>query len=76
MIDQIERDIILDPSLTPEQHAALLGIADKCPVHRTLTGEVQILTRAVRDHDDEADAAGADPSVHPLYQEETEPWTF
>lgn len=58
MIDQIERDIILDPALTPEQRAALLGIADKCPVHRTLTNEVQILTRAVRDHNHGADAAG------------------
>ncbi len=58
MVDQIERDIILDPALSPEQRAALLGIADKCPVHRTLTNEVQILTRAVRDEDHGADTEG------------------
>ncbi|MGB3185147.1 MAG: alpha/beta fold hydrolase [Ornithinimicrobium sp.] len=44
MVDQIHRVITLDPSLTPEQHDALLKIADKCPVHRTLTHEVVITT--------------------------------
>lgn len=47
MIDRIERDIRLDPALTPEQRDALLVIADKCPVHRTLTGAVDIVTRVV-----------------------------
>lgn len=46
MIDRIERDISLDPALTPDQRAALLAIADKCPVHRTLTSEVSIVTKA------------------------------
>ncbi len=44
MIDQIHRTITLDPSLSPEQQEALMVIADKCPVHRTLTSEVIIST--------------------------------
>lgn len=46
-IDRIERDIHLDGELTAEQHSKLLEIADKCPVHRTLTSEINIKTRAV-----------------------------
>jgi uncharacterized OsmC-like protein len=44
MVDRIERDIHLDPSLDPDQREALLRIADRCPVHRTLTGQVKIIT--------------------------------
>jgi uncharacterized OsmC-like protein len=47
MLDRIERDIHLDGPLTPEQHAKLLEIADKCPVHRTLTSEIDIRTRLI-----------------------------
>lgn len=43
-VDQIERRIVLDGELTDEQRAALLAIADKCPVHRTLTSEIKIRT--------------------------------
>jgi uncharacterized OsmC-like protein len=32
--------------LDTEQRKRLMEIADKCPVHRTLTSEVQILTNA------------------------------
>ncbi|PZR73412.1 MAG: hypothetical protein DLM73_10755 [Chthoniobacterales bacterium] len=46
-IDRIERDIHLDGELTAEQQSKLLEIADKCPVHRTLTSEINIKTRAV-----------------------------
>ncbi len=46
MLDQIERVIGMEGSLSPEQHRQLMEIADKCPVHRTLTSEVRILTRA------------------------------
>ncbi len=49
MVDQIHRTIILDPSLTPEQQEALMVIADKCPVHRTLTSEVIISTSLASD---------------------------
>jgi alpha-beta hydrolase superfamily lysophospholipase/uncharacterized OsmC-like protein len=44
MIDRIERGIVLEGALDAEQRARLLEIADKCPVHRTLTSEVDIAT--------------------------------
>ena len=44
-IDRIERVLTLEGELDAEQRAALLAIADKCPVHRTLRGEVDIPTR-------------------------------
>jgi putative redox protein len=45
MIDRIERDIELVGSLDADQRARLLDIADKCPVHRTLTSEIAIRSR-------------------------------
>jgi putative redox protein len=45
MIDQIERDIELVGDLDVDQRARLLEIADKCPVHRTLTSEIVIRSR-------------------------------
>jgi uncharacterized OsmC-like protein len=47
MLDEIERDIRFAGSLTAEQRAKLLEIADKCPVHRTLTSEIKIKTREI-----------------------------
>jgi uncharacterized OsmC-like protein len=47
MLDRIERDIHFAGSLTDEQRSKLLEIANKCPVHRTLTSEIKIETRAV-----------------------------
>jgi putative redox protein len=47
MLDRVERDIELHGALTGEQRARLLEIADKCPVHRTLTSEIEIRTRLV-----------------------------
>lgn len=44
-VDRIEREIVLSGRLTAEQRAALLAIADKCPVHRTLTSEINIKTQ-------------------------------
>jgi len=41
----ITRQITMDGDLDPEQRARLLDIANKCPVHRTLTGEVRIETK-------------------------------
>jgi len=46
-IDQIERDIELTGVLTEDQRARLLDIANKCPVHRTLTSEIHIQTRLI-----------------------------
>ncbi len=43
-IDRIERRVALDGALDQAQRARLLEVADKCPVHKTLKGEVEILT--------------------------------
>jgi uncharacterized OsmC-like protein/alpha/beta superfamily hydrolase len=45
MLDRIERIIRLDGPLDTERKARLMEIADKCPVHRTLTSEIRIETR-------------------------------
>ena len=44
-IDRIDREIALGGPLDGEQRARLLEIADRCPVHRTLTSEISIRTR-------------------------------
>jgi putative redox protein len=41
-IDQIERYISLSGPLSGDQKARLLEIAQRCPVHKTLTSEVSI----------------------------------
>lgn len=43
-VERIERRITLHGTLDAEQRARLRDIADKCPVHRTLTGSVRIDT--------------------------------
>ncbi len=43
--DVFERTLTLDGLLSEEQRARLFEIADKCPVHRTLEGGSQIVTR-------------------------------
>jgi putative redox protein len=45
MLDRIDREISLSGALSEEQRARLLEIADRCPVHRTLTSEIDIRTR-------------------------------
>jgi uncharacterized OsmC-like protein len=44
-LDQIEREIVLSGRLDDTQRARLAEMADKCPVHRTLTSEIKIRTR-------------------------------
>jgi putative redox protein len=44
MIDHIERRITLKGELDATQRVRLMMIADKCPVHRTLTSEIDIKT--------------------------------
>lgn len=44
-LDRIEREIAFSGPLTDEQRSALLGIAQKCPVHRTLTSEIDLPVR-------------------------------
>jgi putative redox protein len=43
----IERDIELEGVLDEEQRARLLAIANRCPVHLTLTSQMEIKTRLV-----------------------------
>ena len=47
LLDRIEREITLVGQLSEEQKTRLMDIADKCPVHRTLTSEIAIDTRLV-----------------------------
>ncbi|MCX4585616.1 bifunctional alpha/beta hydrolase/OsmC family protein [Streptomyces sp. NBC_01481] len=42
--DTILKDLVLSGDLTAEQREKLHEIADKCPVHRTLTGDLTIET--------------------------------
>jgi putative redox protein len=44
MIDRIERTITLAGTLDADMRQRLMEIADKCPVHRTLTSEIDIRT--------------------------------
>jgi putative redox protein len=47
MLDRIELDVRFDGPLTEVQRTRLFEIANKCPVHRTLTSEINIRTRIV-----------------------------
>jgi putative redox protein len=44
-LDRIESEIVLTGALDGDQRARLLEIAGKCPVHRTLTSEISIVSR-------------------------------
>lgn len=46
-LDRVERDIELIGNLTEEQREKLVEIADKCPLHRTLTRGIEIRTRLI-----------------------------
>jgi putative redox protein len=41
----IERDIALDGALNADQRARLLAIANRCPVHLTLSSQIDIRTK-------------------------------
>ncbi|MEA9589877.1 OsmC family protein [Xanthomonas sp. WHRI 10064A] len=41
----ISREIVLEGALDDAQRARLMEVADKCPIHRLLTGEVRISSR-------------------------------
>ncbi|MFG0274971.1 MAG: OsmC family protein [Phycisphaerales bacterium] len=49
MITRIDRRLSLEGDLTGEQRDRLLEIAERCPVHRTLEGEVRISTALTDD---------------------------
>jgi len=42
LVDRIERRITLEGDLSEELRARMLEIAGKCPVHRTLSSQIQI----------------------------------
>jgi len=46
-IDEIRREISIEGDLPEAERARLMEIADKCPVHRTLTHEIKIRSRLV-----------------------------
>jgi uncharacterized OsmC-like protein len=46
VLDRIDVEVKLTGSLTAEQHAKLMDVAAKCPVHRTLTSEINIRLRS------------------------------
>jgi uncharacterized OsmC-like protein/pimeloyl-ACP methyl ester carboxylesterase len=46
MLDRIDRTIAMEGALDADQRKRLMEIADKCPVHRTLTSEIHIVTHA------------------------------
>jgi uncharacterized OsmC-like protein len=45
MLDRIDVEVGLTGSLSAEQHSRLMQVAAKCPVHRTLTSEINIRLR-------------------------------
>ncbi|WP_128112739.1 OsmC family protein [Polynucleobacter necessarius] len=46
-VEEFSRDIQLMGDLTAEEKERLLEIADKCPIHKALAGEIQIKTQLV-----------------------------
>jgi len=46
VLDRIDVEVKLTGSLSAEQHAKLMDVAAKCPVHRTLTSEINIRLRS------------------------------
>ncbi|MCA8984666.1 MAG: OsmC family protein [Planctomycetaceae bacterium] len=45
--DRIEKQIEMTGPLSDEQRKRLLEIAERCPVHRTLTGKLQLESREI-----------------------------
>jgi len=56
--DRFVRKIAFQGDLDETQHVRLLEIADRCPVHRTLTGSATVETERLRD--DQPDAGAED----------------
>ncbi len=47
-IDVIEKEVILEGDLSDEQLDKILDISKKCPVHRTLIGDIKIESEITR----------------------------
>jgi len=58
-VDVLQRRIALSGDLSAEQRERLLEIADKCPVHRTLTGEIRVYSELAAADSAASDAAEA-----------------
>ena len=56
-IDRITREITLEGDLDDEQKRRLLEIADRCPVHRTLHSDIEVVT-SLADSESPAERAG------------------
>ena len=48
-VDEFRREISLEGDLTEAQRQRMLEIADRCPVHKTLHGEVKVRTSLTGD---------------------------
>jgi uncharacterized OsmC-like protein/alpha-beta hydrolase superfamily lysophospholipase len=59
-LDQISRVIQVEGPLEQEQRSRLLEIANRCPVHRTLTSEIQLVS-ALEKEGAEEEGAGVRP---------------
>ena len=46
MLDRIEKHVVLSGPLSDEQRTRLLEIADRCPVQKTLSGQLRIISGA------------------------------
>jgi uncharacterized OsmC-like protein len=46
-VERIVQEIVLQGNLDEDQRTRLIEIAEKCPVHRTMTGDLEILEREV-----------------------------
>jgi putative redox protein len=57
-VDRIERELEIEGDLSAEQRARLLEIADKCPVHRTLSAGVFVETRVTEEAGDRGEGTG------------------
>jgi len=47
-LDRIDRRIHLEGELTADQRTRLVEIAEKCPVHRTLSSQMHIVTHLMK----------------------------
>jgi len=61
MVDRIDRDIRIIGDLDEEQRQRLLQIADACPVHKTLSNEIHIVTHRVDTPSATVSTTGATP---------------
>ncbi|MCI0667181.1 MAG: OsmC family protein [Methylococcaceae bacterium] len=44
-VDEIIREITLEGDLSDEERTRLLEIANRCPVHRTLSAEIKVVSK-------------------------------